>query len=208
MTDKKQPSTSSDNEQVAVPPPKNNSGNSNGNNGTLKIILIIVGVVIFLGLLAVAVFSWLFKETVDKVTDNVDISQEDGSFEVRSQDGESEFELNGGDTKQLPDDFPSQVTLIEPYTIQSSSRTKIGERRSWNVSFELEGQPQANFDSFVETYSQDDRWEETSQVQSDGIYNVTYTNQAEDLVLSVNFSSDSDDQTDATFSVINDPEQG
>jgi len=204
VADKKQSPASANDDRVEVPPPK--SGGSS--NSALKIILIIVGAIVVLGLLALAAFGWFFKEAVETVTDNVDVSQEDGSFQISSQDGDNAYEVNSGDTKQLPDDFPSQVMLIEPYTIQSSSRTKVGQRRSWIVNFNVDGEPQANFDQLVQVYDQDDSWEELSQVQSGNTYNVTYSNEVDNLRMTISISSGNDDQTYASYSVVSDPEQG
>lgn len=89
-------------------------------NNTLKIVLIVVGVLVGLGIigtvLMVVFFSALFKSATENVSSNGD-----GTVTLQSDDGNTKTTV--GENVELTQGFPSDVPIFEPSTLLASSKT-------------------------------------------------------------------------------------
>lgn len=89
-------------------------------SSTLKIVLIVVGVLVGLGIigtiLMVVFFSALFKNAAENVSNN-----SDGTVTLQSDDGNTKTTV--GENVELAQGFPSDVPIFEPSTLLASSKT-------------------------------------------------------------------------------------
>lgn len=101
--------------QAATPAPATKKKSS-----TLKIVLIVVGVLVGLGIigtvLMVVFFSALFKNAAENVSNN-----SDGTVTLQSDDGNTKTTV--GENVSLAQGFPSDVPIFEPSTLLASSKT-------------------------------------------------------------------------------------
>jgi hypothetical protein len=87
-------------------------------NKTLKIVLIVVGVLVGLGLLATIAMIAFGVALFNNAADKVDV--DDGQVTFQSDDGT--VKTNVGEGTQLAEGFPSDVPIYEPSTLMSSSK--------------------------------------------------------------------------------------
>lgn len=88
-------------------------------DNTLKIVLIVVGVLVGLGVLGTIATIVFFGTLFDKATDGVDVDG-NGTVTVQSDNGESTASYGEGAT--LQDGFPDDVPIFEPSTLVASSK--------------------------------------------------------------------------------------
>jgi hypothetical protein len=99
-------------------------------NKTLKIVLIVVGVLVGLGVLA-TIASILFVGVLfDKATDGIDIDDESGTVSFQSEDGK--VTTNVGENVKLADGFPTDIPIFEPSTLVAS--TKVSDSQFSSVA--------------------------------------------------------------------------
>lgn len=155
-------------EQQNQPAQQPNAGNkqqdqqpapSNDNNKkALKIILIILGVLVVLGILATVLLGFFFQKIgetfVEQATDsNIEVS--DDGLSVESEDGSSFM------SSEMPEDFPEEAPLFEPANLVSSTSQQQDGSASYTVTFSTEEDPQAVKD-FYERELNAGGWEVTT----------------------------------------------
>lgn len=91
---------------------------------TLKIVLIVVGVLVGLGLLATVVTVLFLGKLFKDASDNVSVDN-NGTVTLKSDDGT--VKTNVGENAKLADGFPSDVPIFEPSTLLASSKTSDSE---------------------------------------------------------------------------------
>lgn len=98
--------------------PKTDGGKKKDN--TLKIVLIVVGALVGLGLLFMIAGVLFFGSLFDRATDGVDVDENGGKVTIQSDDGQSSTQI--GENAQLAEGFPEDVPIYEPSTLVASSR--------------------------------------------------------------------------------------
>ena len=91
--------------------------NNNKNNKTLKIVLIVVGVLIGLGLLGTILVVVFFSALFHEAAKNVDLNN--GQVTIKSNEGTTSV----GEGAKLADGFPTDVPIFSPSTLVASSKT-------------------------------------------------------------------------------------
>lgn len=90
-------------------------------DNTLKIVLIVVGVLVGLGILGTIASIVFFSSLFNAATDGVDVDGNgNGTVTVKSDSGESTATYGEGAT--LNDGFPDDVPIFEPSTLVASSK--------------------------------------------------------------------------------------
>lgn len=100
---------------------------SKKDNKTLKIVLIVVGVLLGLGIISTVLIILFFSAVFHKVANDagVGIDTNNGTLTVKSDDGQSTATYGEGAT--LADGFPSDVPVFTPSTLLASSKTNDNE---------------------------------------------------------------------------------
>ncbi len=91
-------------------------------NKTLKIVLIVVGVFVGLGLIGIVLSLLFFSALFSQVSDDVQIGED--TVTVKSEEGDTTASY--GEGVDLADGFPSDVPIFEPSTLVASSRSDDG----------------------------------------------------------------------------------
>jgi ABC-type lipoprotein release transport system permease subunit len=89
-------------------------------DNTLKIVLIVVGVLVGLGIIGTILATVFFASLFNKATDGVDVN--DGTVTIQSDDGK--VTTSAGEGAKLADGWPSDVPIFEPSTLRSSSTSE------------------------------------------------------------------------------------
>lgn len=190
MADEKKPTEQSEQQ---TPPPA-----SEGQKKALKIILIVVGVFVLLAILGVALLgvfgAKIGKEIVEEAT-NTEISQDDGSYKVETEDGSLEF-----GSAEIPEDFPQSVAIYTPSTATTSSSMGTQDGNTWTVGFTTQDSVDQVYD-FYKSELTVSGWEQQSTYQSGGAKTFSSTNEGEKLRAQVSVSPE-DDQTSFVLTVI------
>ncbi len=167
---------------------QNTSGGSN--NKALKIVLIIVGVLILLGVLAAIAIGLLFNKVADEVSDAAD---------------EVQVETNGGDTSddstdngfsmqtELPDDFPQEIPVFDPAEVISSSSQTQDSVSGYSATWSTQASTQEVSDFYQRSLSENG-WQTTSTSTSNN--RSSYVAEHDNgLQLRVVISAPSDDES-------------
>ncbi len=96
------------------------AGSTKKKDNTLKIVLIVVGVIVGLGIIGTILATVFFASLFNSATDGVDV--DDGTVTIKSDDGNVTTTAGAGAT--LADGWPSDVPIFEPSTLQSSSKAE------------------------------------------------------------------------------------
>jgi len=97
------------------------AGGAKKKDNTLKIVLIVVGVLVGLGILGTIASVVFFSALFNKATDGVNLgSNGNGTVTVKSDSGESTATY--GEGASLQQGFPSDVPIFEPSTLVASSK--------------------------------------------------------------------------------------
>lgn len=87
-------------------------------DNTLKIVLIVVGVLVGLGIIGTIASMVFLGSLFNNAVDNVNPA--DGSVTIQSDDGT--VKTNVGEDAKLADGFPTDVPIFEPSTLKASSK--------------------------------------------------------------------------------------
>lgn len=100
---------------------KNASGEKKDN--TVKIVLIVVGVLVGLGVLAIVATTLLIGSFVNRAGKEAGVTgtYNNESGTLKANDGDTT--INYGSSSALPDGFPSDVPIYQPSTILGSTKT-------------------------------------------------------------------------------------
>lgn len=229
MTDNKTtPNKSGDDELVAVPPPKktsssssSNASSSSSNNGdqvavpppskggnsntALKVILIVIAIVVILGILTFAAIAWFFKSAADTVGDAIN----ETTHVSKTADGKANFSIGDkGNSyevseKSLPDDFPSEVLMLNNQKIVSSSKMKISGSKIFTIVTEVDKSSADANEQLSNMYKNQGDWESIVENQYNDLYSSRYKNtKNSELSVGTTVQDASDgDNTTITYSV-------
>ncbi len=176
---------------------------SSSQNKTVKIVLIIIGVFVLLGIVGALLFGWV----ATRIGTSIFEEATNGSVEVnddgiRFSNDDSEFEIGGSD-RELPQDFPTEVPIYEPAELTTSSRMSQGEETVWSATFKTTDS-QRNVNDFYETVLEQNNWGTEASFQSDDLNNISASNESAQLQLQVSILFDeSDNTTGITLTVVN-----
>ena len=122
--------------------------------------------------------TWLTEKVVEEVVESetgseIDLDyDDDGGVEITTDEGE----WAAGSKATVPDDFPSEVPVIDYNTVVSSS--SFADDEDGTKSFTLMVESQKSFDDTKAYYEQqmiDEGWTSDSTFESDGTVMLSYT---------------------------------
>lgn len=180
---------------------------SSNQNKTVKIVLIVVGVLVLLGIIGALLFGWIATRVGTSIFEqatNGSVEIDDDGIRFGNEDGE--FEVSGGD-RELSQDFPTEVPIYEPAELTSSSRMRQGGETVWSATYKTTDS-QRDVNDFYETVLEQNGWETEASFQSDNLNNISASNESAQLQLQVSILFDgSDNTTGITLTVINTEEE-
>ena len=171
---------------------------TDGNKKALKIILIIVGIVIVLGILSSIAIGFALKKGAETVIEaatgssvKIDASGDGGNVTIKGKDGSSVSSSTGADAK-LSKGFPeSDVPMYKGAKIESAGDMTISGATSYTVSLSTKDKI-SSVVSFYETKLSGDGWKKTfSSNSSDGSM-LNFTNESKEMDLSLYISTNED----------------
>lgn len=189
--------------QDTKPKPKaNNQPPGEDKNRTLKIVLIVVGALILLGILGSLLLGFgllKFGERLAEEAANGDVNVTDDGISIKTDEGEFES------STQLPDNFPAEVPLYANAELTSSTSTRDNASgdETFIVSYTT-GDSSAMVTDFYKSALNANGW---SITRESTFNDVTVLNaQREDLELSatINPEGGEDGQTGFTLNVSRD----
>lgn len=170
-----------DNEQnKEVPQPENASDNQ---KKTIKIVLIVVGVLLVLGVIGVLVLGYIGtrigSSILDQATDG-SVSVSENGFTIEDEDEGFSFSTES----ELARDFPDEVPLYPNAELGGSSRTQQGEEMMWSANL-LTDDSSRDVLEFYEDALQRDGWETQSSFESGEMSNISAENAGQNLAVIV-----------------------
>lgn len=173
------------------------SSSSSSNNKALKIVLIVVGVLIVLGILATLAAGFLFKKAGESLFEAATDSQ------VEVTDDGVNVETDGGSFSsqaELPDEFPAEVPLFEPADITASTSQQREDSAHYRVTFNTDESPDEVTD-FYEEELDSDGWKTTTTSTFNSTTNYRAEHE-EDIEANVTISPVSGEDTQTRFSLV------
>jgi|AntRauTorckE6833_2_1112554.scaffolds.fasta_scaffold01632_7 hypothetical protein len=166
---------------------------------TVKIILIVIGALIVLGLIGTALLGFIGAKigtsVIERATDS-DVNVSDDGVTIESDDGS--FSARSDAT--LPEDFPEIVPLFEPASVDTSSKIGRADRGSmWIVSFTTESSVDEVYDFYIDQLDEDN-WETVSTFESGDMKNLSASNETENTQVQLSLTGDNSENL-TTYSV-------
>ncbi len=172
---------------------------SDSQKKTVKIILIVVGVVVILGIIGIALLGYagskIGTSILEDVTDSENIEVSDDGVTIESEDGN----FSSTQTQELPDNFPAQVPLLDGDDIVGSSRFTQDGGTIWSVSFSTSRSAEEVYDYYESEFDSDD-WDSQSSFESGTSSSVSAVHN-DGIRVGVTINQDTDDTTSYTLSV-------
>lgn len=163
-------------------------------DNTLKIVLIVIGVLVGIGILSAIAITVLFVSVFHSATKDVNVDKKGGSVTVKTNNGQSSASY-GNDVK-LPQGFPTDVPVYKPSTIIYATKTET-------TRFSVAAKTSASMQTVLDYYKSEltkQGWESTHESSyGDGTL-LSYTKDGR--TLSVTVSSQNNEATDKTFITI------
>ncbi|MCA1807425.1 MAG: hypothetical protein LC687_06230 [Actinobacteria bacterium] len=195
MTDNNKPQNNNQTGQSPQPEPASDSQKK-----TVKIILIVVGVLVILGIIGVALLGYVGSKigssVLEDVTNSENIEISDDGVTIESEDGSFSSTQN----QELPDNFPAQVPLFDDSDIISSSRFSQDRGTVWSVSFETSRSADEVYE-YYETQFEGEDWDVQSSFESGSSRSVSAVSNNDDMRVGVTINQDDNNTTTYTLSV-------
>jgi|GEM_PF-2158446 hypothetical protein len=173
---------------------------SDSQKKTVKIILIVVGVLVILGIIGVALLGYVGTRVgnsiIEDVTDSENVEINDDGVTIESEDGSFSSTQN----QELPDNFPAQVPLFDDGDIVTSSRFTQDGGTIWSVSFETSRSADEVYDYYESRFDSDD-WEVQSSFESGTSRSVSALHNTDEMRVGVTINQNDDNTTSYTLSV-------
>ena len=184
---------------------KQSEAPSEGQKKTVKIVLIVVGVLILLGIIGTLLLGYIGARIGTSILDqatNGDVTVSEDGVTIEGEDGDF------ATSQELPRDFPEAVPVYEPSEIGGSSRASQQGEVYWTVSLSTEDSADEVYDFYVNALGGGD-WETESTFEVDNMSNISATNETEGLnaTASVMHEGNGDTTTAITLTVIQTEEQ-
>jgi len=160
-------------------------------DNTLKIVLIVVGVVVGLGVIGTVASMIFLGSLFNNAVDNVDV--DDGSVTIQSDDGSV---TTVGEDAKLAEGFPSDVPIFEPSTIKGS--TKVDNTQFSVVA--ATAKSVSDVTSYYKTQMAAQGWTNSLDSASEGSSLLTFTK--DNRTASVIVSTSEEDSSEKTGFVV------
>lgn len=156
----------------------------------LKIVVIVIGVFVVLGILGTIAFgvfgAKIAENAIESATNSEIETSSDGSVNIKSNNNNSETSIQAGDNAELPDDLPEAVPVYEPHTVNTASSYSSEDTKVWNISFSSDSPPE-EINDFYESELETNGWEIKSTTNASGTLMLSAIN--EDAGVSLRFSA-------------------
>ena len=174
---------------------------SKGQNKAAKIIVIVVGVLLLLGVGAILLLGWFgthIGTTIFEEATNGTVDVDDGEVTFSDEEGDTEFRA----AQELPEDFPDEVPLYDGAELESSSRVRQNDELFWTVSYATSDDYTVVSSYFEEVLEQGD-WTTESITETGQMTNIGATNETANLQLQLSVLADEGaDTTAINYTVI------
>lgn len=167
----------------------------------VKIVLIVLGVLVLLGILSTVLFgvfvSKAGEEIVEQATNSEITTNDDGSVSLETEDGSATFNAT-----ELPEDFPREVPLFEPASLAQSSSIGGGsdEEKIWTVNFNSTATPNEVYDYYESVLSRDG-WEITNTLNSGQYRTLGAANEGAGLSIQLGVDTATEENFTSHFSL-------
>lgn len=191
MADNEHNPESGDTQQQTDAPASEQQNTSGGsNNKALKIVLIVVGVLILLGVLAAIAIGLLFNKVADEVSDAAnDVQVETNGGDTSDNSTDNSFSMQ----TELPDGFPQEIPVFDPAEVISSSSHTQDNASGYSATWSTQAGAQEVSDFYQRSLSENG-WQTTS-TSSSGNRSSYIAEHENGLRLSVIISAPRDDES-------------
>lgn len=172
------------------------------NNKVLIIVLVVVGVLTFLGIAGAVLLGTVFKSASEKLVEeatNTNITtNKDGTATYESKDGSTSVSTE----QKLPSDFPLTVPLYPNQKITGSYKQNTDTGHYWQITTETSDAITKVVSNIKEAYSKAP-WETEAEVESNGSFTLSYAKTGYKVSVIISENSDMD-MTSLIYSVTHD----
>jgi hypothetical protein len=180
------------------------SETKHSNNKVLIIVLIVVGVLTFLGIAGAVLLGTVFRSAGEKLAEeatNTNITtNKDGTATYESKDGDTSVSTE----QKLPTDFPTNIPLYSDQKITGSSKQKTASGNYWQVTSETSDAITKVVSNVKEAYSKAP-WETEAEVEINGSSTLSYAKTGYKVTVIISENSDMD-MTSLIYSVTQETE--
>ena len=171
----------------------------NDNKKVVKIVLIIVGVLIVLGIVSSIAIGFAIKKGAESFIDaatgsSIEINANDdgGEVTIKDKDGAS-ITSRTGSSAALPSDFPeSDVPMYRGAKIESSGDMTIGDTVTYTVTLSTEDTVSRVVSSYESEFSREG-WKKTFSSNADNGSMLVFANEPKEMTLTISVQ-DGDDE--------------
>ncbi len=161
---------------------------SQGQNKAVKVILIVVGVLLLLGIIGTFALGWIgtrIGTTIFEQATNGSVDVDNGDVTFTGDDGDTEFRAS----QELPEDFPSEVPLYAGAELESSSRIRQNDEVYWSANYTTSDDYTTVSNYFEDIVDQGD-WTKDSIFESGQMTNLSASNETAGLQLQLSVLAD------------------